>query len=294
MVRIQGGSFRMGSQRFYPEERPVRTVTVEDFWIDAAPVTNAAFRRFVEDTGYVTWAEREAVRLPQADRAVLGSMVFGRPQALAGQAGHSPWWSFVEGACWHRPLGPGSGLDGLARHPVVHVAYEDAQAYARWAGKALPTEAQWEYAARGGLDGAEYAWGHVLEPGGAVLANYWQGMFPLENTMKDGWERTSPVGVFAPNGYGLFDMIGNVWEWTCSPWGLPPAPSEGCCEKRTPASSPEGPPVDAGGAAPMQRVIKGGSHLCAKNYCQRYRPAARHPQDVDSPTGHVGFRCVRP
>ena len=291
MVLIRGGTFRMGSQRFYPEERPVRTVAVEDFWIDVTCVTNAAFATFVRDTGYATWSEREAVRLPGQDRAVLGSMVFARPSAGPGPSDQSYAWSFVEGACWHRPLGPGSDLAGLDQHPVVHVAYADACAYARWAGKALPTEAQWEYAARGGLDGAEYTWGDVLEPDGWVLANYWQGVFPHENTLKDGWERTSPTGCFPPNGYGLLDMIGNVWEWTSTPWHLPGVARGGCCELKGEASEnePPAPGVGAGGT----RVIKGGSHLCAKNYCQRYRPAARHPQDVDSPTGHIGFRCVR-
>jgi formylglycine-generating enzyme required for sulfatase activity len=284
MVRIRGGSFGMGSQRFYPEERPVRTVAVEDFWIDAAPVTNEAWARFVSATGYLSSAERETVALTGRAYPVLGSMVFTRP-ADDGRGDAQTWWSFVEGACWHRPLGPGSSVDGLRSHPVVHVAYEDALAYARWAGKTLPTEAQWEYAARGGLDGAEYAWGHELEPGGAVLANYWQGRFPHENTLLDGWERTSPVGSFPPNGYGLFDMIGNVWEWTCSPWALPAQPEATCCHE-----------TGRGEAASVRsgsKVIKGGSHLCAKNYCQRYRPAARHRQDADSPTGHIGFRCVQ-
>jgi formylglycine-generating enzyme required for sulfatase activity len=284
MVRIRGGSFGMGSQRFYPEERPVRTVAVEDFWIDAAPVTNEAWARFVSATGYLSWAEREAVVMPARAQPVLGSMVFMRP-AADGRGDVQTWWSFVEGACWHRPLGPGSSVDGLEDHPVVHIAYEDAQAYARWAGKTLPTEAQWEFAARGGLEGAEYAWGHDLEPGGAVLANYWQGRFPHENTLLDGWERTSPVGSFPPNGYGLLDMIGNVWEWTCSPWALPARPEATCCH--------EAGHGEAGAARSGPKVVKGGSHLCAQNYCQRYRPAARHPQDTDSPTSHIGFRCAR-
>ncbi len=284
MVRIRGGSFGMGSQRFYPEERPVRTVAVEDFWIDAAPVTNEAWARFVSATGYLSWAEREAVALPARAQPVLGSMVFMRPAADGSAAGQTGW-SFVEGACWHRPLGPGSSVDGLEDHPVVHIAYEDAQAYARWAGKTLPTEAQWEFAARGGLEGAEYAWGHELEPGGAMLANYWQGRFPHENTLLDGWERTSPVGSFPPNGYGLLDMIGNVWEWTCSPWALPARPEATCCHE-----SGHG---EAGAARSGPKVVKGGSHLCARNHCQRYRPAARHPQDADSPTSHIGFRCAR-
>ena len=291
MVRIRGGSFEMGSQRFYPEERPVRTVAVEDFWIDATPVTNEAWARFVDATGYVSCAEREAVALAGRARPVRGSMVFMPPGVDAGADavdGAPAWWSFVEGACWHRPLGPDSSVDSLQAHPVVHIAYEDAQAYARWAGKMLPTEAQWEFAARGGLDGAEYAWGHALEPGGAVLANYWQGRFPHENTLLDGWERTSPVRSFPPNGYGLFDMIGNVWEWTCSPWALPARPTATCCHEAGRGSAD-----DAATLADGPKVIKGGSHLCARNHCQRYRPAARHPQAPDSPTSHIGFRCAR-
>ncbi|MGA1326246.1 MAG: formylglycine-generating enzyme family protein [Rubrivivax sp.] len=287
MVHIRGGTFSMGSQRFYPEERPVRSVTVDDFWIDAAPVSNGDFARFVRDTGYRTWSEREPVLLP--DGPALGSMVFRRPIDMHHTADPSAWWSFVEGACWHRPLGPGSTLDGLEQHPVVHVAYPDALSFAHWAGKSLPTEAQWEFAARGGLEGAEYAWGHTLEPNGAVLANYWQGLFPHENTLQDGWERTSPVGAFPPNGYGLFDMIGNVWEWTCTPWQRPATTSGDGCHAGGCASLGGQVAADAD----LARVIKGGSHLCAKNYCQRYRPAARHPQAGDSPTGHIGFRCVR-
>lgn len=288
MVRIRGGTFTMGSKRFYPEERPLRTVTVEDFEIDARPVTNDDFARFIHDTGYLTWAEREPVAWPSG--RMLGSMVFARPTTAPTAGDPADWWSFVEGACWHRPLGPGSTLEGLGQHPVVHVAYEDALSYARWAGKVLPTEPQWEFAARGGLEDAEYAWGHTLEPDGAVLANYWQGLFPHENTLRDGWERTSPVGHFPPNGYGLWDMIGNVWEWTCTPWHLP-APAAGSCCRTAGNADPSC--HDGTGRAPEERVIKGGSHLCARNYCQRYRPAARHPQAVDSPTGHIGFRCVR-
>jgi sulfatase modifying factor 1 len=287
MIRIRGGTFSMGSQRFYPEERPVRSASVEDFWIDATPVTNAEFGRFVSATGYRSWAEREPVLL--AGGSTLGSMVFRRPAEGPTTGDAFAWWSFVEGACWHRPLGPGSTLVGLEHHPVVHIAYEDALSYANWAGKSLPTEAQWEFAARGGLESAEYAWGHALEPDGKVLANYWQGLFPHENTLTDGWERTSPVGIFPPNGYGLFDMIGNVWEWTCTPWQRPVTASGDGCH----AGGCAGRGAEPSAAANLARVIKGGSHLCAKNYCQRYRPAARHPQASDSPTGHIGFRCVR-
>jgi len=255
----------MGAVRFYPEERPLRTAVVADFWMDAAPVTNAAFAAFVVATGHVTLAEAQG-----------DSAVFTQP----GPATHGSWWSLVRGACWRRPLGPGSSLVGLDEHPVVHVALADAAAYANWAGKRLPTEAEWEFAARGGLHGVDYAWGEELAPGGHMLANYWQGEFPYENTAQDGWERTSPVRSFPPNGYGLHDMIGNVWEWTADDWSLPGAPAAHlprCCG------------AEAGSA---QKVVKGGSYLCARNYCQRYRPAARHPQPADTPTGHIGFRCA--
>ena len=274
MLWIDGGTFLMGAARFYPEERPVREAEARSFWIDETPVTNAEFGRFIEATGYVTLAERVAP---------AGSAVFTRPAGPVRAMDPALWWEFYEGACWRRPLGGDSTLDGLGDHPVVHVAQEDARRYADWAGKRLPTEIEWEYAARGGLDGADYAWGSQLAPEGAMLANYWQGEFPHENRMLDGWERTSPVRTFPANGYGLFDMIGNVWEWTGDLWSLPGEtrrPEPGCCAA----------PL-AGGEVQI-KVIKGGSHLCAKNYCQRYRPAARHPQPVDSPTSHIGFRCV--
>jgi len=282
MRRLPGGAFTMGSARFYPEEAPPRRAEVGPFWIDETPVTNADFARFVAATGHVTVAER----VPGADDcpglppelAWAGSMVFdprGHDPAPPGL----PWWRFRQGACWHRPLGPGSGISGQQDHPVVHVAWEDAQAYARWAGKALPTEAEWEFAARGGLVGHEYAWGDELAPGGALLANYWQGDFPWCNTLLDGWERTSPVRSYPPNGHGLYDMIGNVWEWTADRWSLPAHPPLGCC-----AAASAGPGAEY--------VIKGGSHLCAPSHCQRYRPAARHPQAADTSTSHIGFRCV--
>ena len=268
MRRIEGGAFTMGAARFYPEERPLRPATVQDFWLDETPVTNAAFARFVAATGHVTVAERDGV-----------SAVFERPATPPAVLDPALWWHQVAGACWHRPLGPGSDLAGLETHPVVHIAHADAAAYAVWAGKRLPTEAEWEYAARGGRHGVDYAWGDRLAPDGRLLANYWQGEFPHENTLLDGWERTSPVGVFPPNGYGLYDMIGNVWEWTADGWSLPGdgATVASCC---------------GGSGGPQRKVIKGGSHLCARNYCQRYRPAARHPQAAADPTGHIGFRCA--
>ena len=216
---IPGGSFAMGSEDFYPEERPVRTVTVDGLWIDEHPVTNLEFGRFVKATGYVTVAERppDPAAFPGADPDVLvpGSLVFQRSDGPVDLRDFRNWWAYVPGAHWRRPEGPGSNLGGRERHPVVHVAHADAEAYAAWAGKALPTEAEWERAARGGLDGAVFAWGDEFAPGGRMMANTWQGEFPWQNLLADGYDGTSPVGSFRPNGYGLLDMTGNVWEWTC-------------------------------------------------------------------------------
>jgi formylglycine-generating enzyme required for sulfatase activity len=278
----------MGSEEFYPEELPVRAVRVEGFWIDAHPVTVGEFRRFVEATGYVTVAERplDPAVYPGADRAVLvpGSAVFcatEEPVPLDSMV----WWRYVPGACWYAPEGRDSDVSGREDHPVTQVAYEDAEAYARWAGKALPTESEWERAARGGLEGARFAWGDEENPDGRWMANTWQGEFPWENLVLDGYPGTSPVGSFPFNGYGLHDMIGNVWEWTCEPRapafagsGAPPP----CCAP--PDRSPTSPDTT--------RIIKGGSHLCAPNYCLRYRPSARQAQTVDTSTGHIGMRCV--
>lgn len=286
MVPIAGGSFLMGSEDFYPEERPVRRVRVAPFEIDRHPVTNADFARFVAATGHVTAAERPppAEDYRGVDPALLvpGSLVFRPPRGPVPLHDPSLWWAYVPQACWYRPEGPGSGIDGRMDHPVVQVAHADAAAFAVWAGKALPSEAEWEYAARGGLDGAAYAWGDAFAPGGRLLANTWQGEFPWRNLAADGFEGTSPVGAFPPNGYGLFDMIGNVWEWTCDD-ARPSAaePASACCQ---------GPGC---GGARRPKVVKGGSHLCAPNHCRRYRPAARQPQEADTSTSHIGFRCVR-
>ena len=300
MTWIPGGTFLMGSDRHYVEETPVHRVVVDGFWMDAAPVTNASFRAFVEATGHVTIAERKPDpkdypgALPHMLRA--GSLVFKPTPHPVSLKDWSQWWTFQFGADWRHPLGPGSSLKGLDDHPVVHVAYPDALAYARWAGKSLPTEAQWEYAARGGLEGAEFAWGDELTPGGRHMANTWQGAFPFQNTAEDGYARTSPVGTYPANGYGLFDMIGNVWEWTCD-WyeaGHPDEALKACCIPRNPRGGREERSYD-----PLhpkvripRKVLKGGSHLCAPAYCRRYRPAARHPEPIDTSAGHVGFRCV--
>ena len=296
MIALPGGVFTMGSDVHYAEEAPAHTVAVDPFWIDIAPVTNAQFARFVAATGHVTLAETapDPALYPGADPALLtpASAVFMRPDSPVDLRAGVIWWALIPGARWDQPLGPGSSIAGIEDHPVVHVGYDDAAAYAAWAGKALPTEAQWEYAARGGLDGAAYAWGEELAPGRAMLANYWQGAFPGENLLTDGHERTSPVRTFPPNGHGLYDMIGNVWEWTCDWWADRHAqnPTKPCCAPESPRDASHD-PHQPGPIIP-RRVIKGGSHLCADNYCRRYRPAARHPQAIDTTTSHIGFRCV--
>ncbi len=297
MRRLPGGEFTMGSDRFYPEERPRRRVRVDGFWIDETPVTNRQFAAFVEATGYRTLAERGVGPIPGAPSyaSVPGSLVFEPPDPALSVADVLDCWKFRPGANWRHPLGPDSSIRDLEEHPVVHIAYCDAEAYAAWAGKALPTEAEWEYAARGGLEDAEYAWGDELAPDGAMLANYWQGEFPWRNLLLDGWERTSPVRAFPPNGFGLYDMIGNVWEWTCD-WYAPPRAdqeSKRCCIPTNPTGGAEEDSYDP--ALPVcigRKVLKGGSHLCAANYCQRYRPAARQPQTIDTSASHIGFRCV--
>jgi formylglycine-generating enzyme required for sulfatase activity len=305
MIALPGGAFTMGSERFYADEAPSRRVQVGPFRIDRTPVTNREFARFVSETGHVTTAEvvPDPADYPGMldEMAFAGSLVFHRTDTPVDVRDPSQWWSFLAGADWRHPLGPESSLEGLEDHPVVHVSFADAEAYAAWAGKTLPTEAEWEYAARGGLEDADYAWGDELAPDGAMLANYWQGLFPFANQLLDGWERTSPIGTYPPNGYGLIDMIGNVWEWTAD-WY---ADRSGAAKKGKPARSCcGGAEVDPRGGSrggsfdPMQevriprKVLKGGSHLCAANYCQRYRPAARHPQMVDSSTSHIGFRCI--
>lgn len=298
---VPGGAFQMGSDRFYPEEAPVRRVQVDGFWIDETPVTNRDFARFVAATGHITLAEiaPDPKDYPGMDpaSALPGSLLFQRTRGPVDLADYSQWWHFSFGTDWRHPHGPDSSLDGLEDHPVVHVAYADAEAYAKWAGKSLPTEAEWEYAARGGLDGADFAWGDELAPGGAMLANYWQGAFPFANTLDDGYERTSPVGTYPANGHGLFDMIGNVWEWTTDWFAQPRIERKAkgsCCVPANPRGGTKRESLDPTNPdAPIPRkVLKGGSHLCAPNYCQRYRPAARHPQAVDSSTSHIGFRCI--
>lgn len=296
----------MGSEAFYPEERPVRRVKVDPFWIDETPVTNRQFANFVESTGYKTLAETAPDPkdypglLPEF--AQPGSLVFNKTTAPVPLSHYHLWWSFTLGADWRHPLGPDSDLDSLDLwdHPVVQVAYPDAEAYARWSGKAMPTEAEHEFAARSGLDGKEFAWGDELAPEGQIMANYWQGQFPFANSSEGGWERTSPVRSFPANTYGLYDMIGNVWEWTQDWWSEKPLiPVKNKRQRCCTISNPRGarlkdsydlsqPEIRIG-----RKVLKGGSHLCALNHCQRFRPAARHPEMIDTATSHIGFRCVK-
>jgi formylglycine-generating enzyme required for sulfatase activity len=285
MVEIPAGRFRMGSNDFYPDEGPVRELDVAAFEIDGGPVTVDEFARFVEATGHVTVAERppDPADYPEADPALLvpGSAVFHPTPGPVPLDDPRRWWAYVPGACWRHPWRPASDNSDRADHPVTHVAYEDAEAYAAWAGKDLPTEAEWEYAARGGLDGSVFAWGDEPAPAGELMANFWQGDFPWRNTGAKGWRGTSPIGLFPANGYGLYDVTGNVWEWTSDSYS-PNGDPRPCC-----AHDLRGP-----GAHIARRVIKGGSHLCAPTYCLRYRPAARQPEAVDTSTSHIGFRCV--
>lgn len=279
----------MGSTRFYPEEAPIHTVTVRAFAVERHPVTNAQFAEFVSATGYVTVAEQplDPGLYPGVDAADLcpGAMVFCPTAGPVDLRDWRQWWDWVPGACWRHPFGRDSDIADRAGHPVVQVAYPDAVAYARWAGRRLPTEAEWEYAARGGTT-ATYAWGDQEKPGGMLMANTWQGRFPYRNDGALGWVGTSPVGRFPANGFGLLDMIGNVWEWTTTefyPHHRIDPPSTACCA-----------PVKLATAADptISQTLKGGSHLCAPEYCHRYRPAARSPQSQDTATTHIGFRWV--
>ena len=300
LVWIEGRRFTMGSDDHYPEEAPAHLVNVDGFWIDRTPVTNRKFMEFVKATGHVTVAEKTPDprdypgAIPEMLRA--GSLVFTQPKSVSGPD-ISQWWTFKFGASWRRPLGGISDLRGKLDHPVVHVAWDDVKAYADWAGMDLPTEAEWELAARGGSEGTEYAWGDELTPGGIAMANIWAGAFPTHTTKPKGHERTSRVGSFPPNGFGLHDMIGNVWEWTSDYWSThhPKPAKHSCCIPSNPRGGDAGASYD-----PRQpeiriprRVLKGGSHLCAPNYCRRYRPAARHAEPQDTSTSHVGFRCVK-
>jgi formylglycine-generating enzyme required for sulfatase activity len=279
MAAVPGGTFEMGSDRHYREEAPASRVTVDGFSIDRYQTTNRRFAEFVAATGYVTVAERalDPAEFPGAppENLVAGSLVFTMTPGPVDLGHMSQWWTWTPGACWRHPEGPDSTLAGRGDHPVVHVAREDAEAYAAWAGKRLPTEAEWERAARGGLDGAAYVWGDEPEPAGERLANYWHGDFPWRP--EEGYGTTAAVGSFPPNGFGLYDMAGNVWEWTADWW-------DGNEEDSFDPGQPQ--------FRVARRVVKGGSYLCADSYCMRYRPAARRPQMVDTGMSHLGFRCV--
>ena len=301
MIQMPGGSFRMGSDDHYPEEQPAHGVTVDGFWIDRYAVTIAEFAAFIAATGYVTFAERplDPALYPGARPELLkpGSAVFRSPNRPMRPRDLRDWWEYVPGADWQHPEGPASTVTDREREPVVHVAFEDALAYAAWAGKDLPTEAEWEFAARGGLDGAAYCWGDEFSPDGKWMANTWQGEFPWQNESLDGFAARAPVGSFPANGYGLFDMAGNVWEWT-KDWyaaGHPHDPKQPCCAPVNPRGVAEALSYDMTqpGHRVARKVIKGGSFMCAPNYCQRYRPAARYPQALDTTTSHIGFRCVK-
>jgi formylglycine-generating enzyme len=298
MSEIPGAKFLMGSDQHYPEEAPAHRVRVERFWIDRYTVTNRDFARFVDATGHVTLAEKPAngEDYPGAKPELLvpSSVIFKQPRGHVDLCNHYNWWVYVRGANWRHPRGPASSIKGLENHPVVHVAYEDAEAYARWRGKALPTEAEWEFAARGGLDCAEYCWGAELTPGGKHMANIWQGEFPGHNNCEDGYEWTAPVGSFPANGYGLHDMAGNVWEWTSDFYQEHGKIDSPCCTLDNPRGARREDSYDPRqpGISIPRRVMKGGSFLCAPNYCRRYRPAARMAQAVDTSTCHLGFRCV--
>ena len=309
MVWLPGGQFTMGSDTHYPEERPAHRVRVDGFFADTRAVSNREFARFVADTGYVTIAERylNPANYPGAASADLvpGALVFRRTKGSVPLDDYRRWWEFVPGAHWRRPEGPDSSIDGREDHPVVQVAYADVLAYARWAGKALPTEAQWEYAARGGLEGAEYAWGEEFMPDGEVMANTWHGRFPWENLAPAGVVGTMPGGSFPANGYGLYDVCGNVWEWTrdwyaahaAEPGAGHAAEPAACCApvavRENPRGGKPGASIDPAVSAVLpRRTVKGGSWLCAPSYCLRYRPAARQPQTIDTATNHLGFRCV--
>lgn len=301
MIWIAGGEFTMGSDEFYPDEGPIRRAAVAGFWIDPLTVTNERFAEFVDATGYVTEAEQapDPSMYPGAPpkNLVPGGLVFEMTPGPVHLGDFSQWWAWTPGADWRHPTGPDSSIDRLGDHPVVQVSHGDAEAFCRWAGRQLPTEAEWEFAARGGLDAARFAWGDHDPQETEPLANTWQGGFPYENTELDGWTRTAPVGSFPPNGYGLYDVTGNVWEWT-SDWyaGTRDEVSQPvCCAPSNPRGGtregsfdPRQPEIDI-----PRKVVKGGSHLCTPQYCYRYRPAARQPQMIDTATTHIGLRTIK-
>jgi formylglycine-generating enzyme required for sulfatase activity len=305
MVWITGGEFMMGTdeQESYGHERPAHRVRVSGFWMDVTEVTNAQFRQFVEATGYVTVAERRpdweelkkqlppGTPKPPDEKLVPGSLVFTPPAGPVPLNNMGRWWAWTPGANWRHPSGPQSNIDGRDDYPVVQVCYDDVIAYAKWAGKRLPTEAEWEFAARGGLQAKRYAWGEDFRPDAKFMANTWQGHFPDKNTCEDGFVALAPVKSFPPNGYGLYDTIGNVWEW-CSDWYR--ADTYIADAKRGLVENPSGPDKSLDPNDPYQpkRVTRGGSYICGSDYCLNYRPSARQASAPDTGMGHVGFRCV--
>ncbi|MCD9087082.1 formylglycine-generating enzyme family protein [Stenotrophomonas sp. SY1] len=297
MIHLPGGTFTMGSDNHYPEEKPAHKVSVAPFWIDRHAVTNRQFAEFVAATGHVTLAEKPAdpADYPGADPELLvpASLVLVPPPGPVDKSNMYNWWQYVAGANWRHPRGANSSIEDLQEHPVVHVAFADALAFAVWAGKELPSEAEWEYASKGGNDNTEFAWGDELVPEGRYMANTWQGEFPWENHKLDGYEFTAPVGSFPANGFDLYDMIGNVWEWTTDWYQDHGRIQKACCTLDNPRGGERDASVDPNDTAHIpRRVTKGGSHACAPSYCRRYRPAARMAQPVDTSTSHVGFRCI--
>ncbi len=285
MIYIEGGEFVMGAGGLYPDEFPPHKRSVDEFWISESEVTNRDYQEFVDATGYITVAERNPnpEDFPGIDPELLfpGSASFGSPKNDASDSNMFSWWQFIEGANWKHPSGKNSNIVGKEFYPVVHIALEDALAYAEWKGHRLPTEEEFEYAARGGLDGATYAWGEEFLKNGKHMANTWQGLFPFRNTEEDGFAGMAPVRCYSPNGYMLYDMIGNVWEWTSSQY----FPSHL-------AESNDLSADDMQQFGNISGLIKGGSYLCSSNYCGRYRPAARHSQELNLGTNHIGFRTV--
>jgi sulfatase modifying factor 1 len=292
MVWIPGGTFWMGTEDGHPDEVPVHQVTVDGFWMDKTEVTNEQFEKFVRATGYVTVAERkpDPKDFPgvPTENLVAGSVVFAPPPGEVPLDNHYIWWKYLPGANWRHPEGPDASIQGREKHPVVHVCWDDAAAYAKWSGKRLPTEAEWEFAARGGLDRQPYGWGKEQVPKGQWQANIWQGKFPNENTLADKYYTTAPVASFPPNGYGLYDIAGNVWEW-CQDWYRPDTYAKG------PDKNPSGPgdSFDPNEPGLPKKVMRGGSYLCSDLYCTGYRPSARMKSSPDTGLIHTGFRCVR-
>ena len=307
MVWIPGGEFSMGSDDprgsicggpdAMPDARPIHRVSVDGFWMDQTEVTNGQFEKFARATGYVTVAERTPTQaeFPTAppENLVAGSTVFTLTPEPVPLDNHFHWWRYEPGANWRHPDGTGSDLKGREKHPVVHLAYDDAAAYAKWAGRRLPTEAEWEFAARGGLTGKLYAWGDELKPGGRAAANTWQGVFPVKDTAEDGFAGLAPVAQFPPNGYGLYDMSGNVWEW-CGDWYRPDTYARHRLAGHV-TRNPQGPdtPYDPAEPTEKKRLHRGGSFLCTDQYCTRYMVGTRGKGEVSTGSNHLGFRCVK-